>query len=101
MPLNSWNAVYFFDPMMGEEAIRVTGFSGHGAYWVTESLTPSGKSRRAQRERVLRAITAAIESGDEPGEVSEARRKAVEAQHIAAMIEGADEPAKDEGYRVV
>lgn len=69
MPLQHWQEQQYWDPMTAEQAIVVTGFSGHGAYWVKAPLTPPGKSRRVQREELLDKIEAAIESGAEPGEV--------------------------------
>lgn len=69
MPLISWQQTLYFDPQIGADAIRYTGFSGHGSYWASEPMTEPGKSRRAQRDRVLDRIEAAIESGAEPGEV--------------------------------
>lgn len=70
MSLTSWNSWTYYDPMIGDEGICVTGYTGRGAYWIRAALTPSGKSRRAQRDEFLNRISAAIEAGDPPGEVS-------------------------------
>lgn len=64
MPLNSWNSFSHYDPMMGEDAICITGYTGRGAYWIRAPLTPAGKSRRAQRKELLGRIEAAIERDD-------------------------------------
>lgn len=69
MPLQHWQEQNYFDPIIGEQAIAITGFSGSGAFWIKAPLTSPGKSRRAQREELLDKIEAAIESGAEPGEV--------------------------------
>lgn len=70
MPVLSWQETKFYDPINDRDSTRLTGFSGSGAYWVTQPLTPAGKSRRAQREHLLRLIEQAIERGDTPGEVA-------------------------------
>lgn len=69
MPIRHWQEIAFYDPMNDCQAVRISGFSGHGEYWISEALTLPGKSRRAQREAALDRIEAAIERGDEPGEV--------------------------------
>lgn len=68
--MRSWTENKFYDVINDREGIRVTGFSGHGSYWVQAALTPPGRSRRAQREHLLRLIDRAITRGDEPGEVA-------------------------------
>lgn len=70
MPLQSWNAVGYYDPNIGDMAVCFQGFSGHGTYWLSRPAAPGGKSRRAQREWVLTLIEEAIEAGDPPGEVA-------------------------------
>lgn len=70
MPLQAWTETKFYDPINDRESLRITGFSGFGAYWVNQPLTLPGKSRRAQREHLLHLIGRAIERDDTPGEVA-------------------------------
>lgn len=70
MPIKAWNETKFYDPINDRDSLRITGFSGSGAYWVNQPLTPAGKSRRAQRAHLLRLVEKAIECGAEPGEVA-------------------------------
>ena len=70
MPLRSWTKFDFYDPATGDMAVRYTGFSGHGEYWLKLPATPGGKSRRLQRDWALTLIEEAIETGAEPGEVA-------------------------------
>lgn len=70
MPVQAWNEMKYPDMINDGESIRITGFSGHGAYWISQPLTPPGKSRRVQREHLKRLIERAIERDDEPGEVA-------------------------------
>ncbi len=67
--MRHWETTRFYDPIADADSIRYSGFSGSGVYWISEPLTGAGKSRRAQRERLLDRISRAIERGDEPGEV--------------------------------
>lgn len=69
MPLQ-WQETKYYDPINDRDSLRITGFSGHGAYWIAQPLTEAGKSRRAQREHLLNLIERAIERGDAPGEVA-------------------------------
>lgn len=70
LKMRHWDTVRFYDPITDADAMRYNGYSGRGVYWVSEALTGPGKSRRAQRERVLSRISRAIERGDAPGEVT-------------------------------
>ena len=70
MPLTAWSKTDYYDPSTGDMAVRYSGFSGHGTYWLTRPAVSGGKSRREQREWVLDLIERAIERGDEPGEVA-------------------------------
>jgi len=69
MPIQHWDECRFYDPIQGCDAIRFSGHSGCGVYWISEPASPPGKSRRAQRERALDLIQVAIERGDAPGKV--------------------------------
>lgn len=91
--LRTWQTISYYDPIRDADAIRVSGFSGEGEYWVAEAKSPAGKSRRAQRERLLHLIEAAIERGDPPGEVKDDDRQR------PAMDTGDDKaPVADEGW---
>ena len=70
MTIRAWQETFWYDPINDRDSVRVTGFSGHGAYFLNQPLTPPGKSRRAQRQHLLELIDAAIGRGDEPGEVA-------------------------------
>lgn len=80
MPLRAWNKIEFYDMGAGGPAVRYSGFSGHGEYWIARPAPPAGKSRRAQRDWVLTLIAEAIEADDKaraedqpvvgPGEVA-------------------------------
>ena len=71
-----------FDPYLGEEVTTYIGYAGgRWAYTCKMPVGQAGKSRRRQREIALDAIQAAIEAGDEPGEVSEERRDEAERQY--------------------
>ena len=68
--LTSYNEVGFYDPMIDDYAVRISGFSdAPGEWWIREARAPAGKARRLQRERALDLIRMAIEQGCEPGEV--------------------------------
>lgn len=69
MPLTGWTETRYYDPFLDEEGVTITGYSGHGAYWIRQVMAPPGKSRRAQREAALDLIEVAIDTGQEPGEV--------------------------------
>lgn len=69
MPLTAYQQIRFYDPMLDCEAVRISGFSGRGEYWMKLPLDPSGRRRREQKEKALEAIEEAIASGCEPGEV--------------------------------
>jgi hypothetical protein len=83
MPLITWNTVEFYDPATAEDAIMYLGFSGHGTYSIKRPATLPGKSRRQQKNIALDAIEAAIDAGDEPGNVSEKHWKAAEERYLA------------------
>lgn len=70
MPIKAWTETKYYDPTNDSDSLRMTGFSGHGAFWITQPLTLPGKSRRAQREHLLDLIEQAIGRGDEPGVVA-------------------------------
>lgn len=70
MPVLSWQETRYYDPINDRDSLRLTGFSGRGAYWIDRPLSLPGKSRRVQREHLLRLIEQAIERGDTPGEVA-------------------------------
>jgi hypothetical protein len=70
MTIVAWSHWTYFDPMLNETAMCVTGYTGHGAYWIRAPLAPAGKTRRAAREEMLDRIRAAVEAGEQPGEVS-------------------------------
>lgn len=70
MPIQAWTENKYYDPINDRDSVRITGFSGHGAYWISQPATSPGKSRRAQREHLLLLINRAIDRGDEPGEVA-------------------------------
>jgi hypothetical protein len=70
MPLQAWNHIDFYDPTTGEMAVRYSGFSGHGEYWLRLPMTGPGKSRRKQRDWALALLAEAIEADDPPGEVA-------------------------------
>lgn len=70
MPVRAYNETLYYDPMNDRDSIRLTGFSGFGAFWISQPVTQPGKSRRAQREHLLGLIEQAINRGDEPGEVA-------------------------------
>jgi hypothetical protein len=61
MPLRTWIKFDFYDPSTGGMAVRYTGFSGHGEYWLKLPAAPGGKSRREQRDWALTLIEEAIE----------------------------------------
>lgn len=67
--MRHWDEIKFYDPINDTDSLRLTGYSGFGAFWVSEPCSQPGKSRRAQRDRVLSRISRAIERGDKPGEV--------------------------------
>jgi hypothetical protein len=70
-----------YDPYTDQESTTYIGHSGHGTYTCTMPVASEGKSRRKQKEIALDAIEAAIEGGDEPGEVSDERRDEAERQY--------------------
>ena len=90
--LNSWRSWTYFDPLAGEDATCIIGYTGQGAYWVKVLLCPPGKSRRAQRDEMLGRIEAAIAAGDLPGEVSTTGPKPVPKE-----LEGEHGPREDRG----
>ncbi len=61
--------IRFWDPFTDAEAVRISGFSGRGEYWVKRPAAPAGRARRAQMDAALTLIAEAIEAGLEPGEV--------------------------------
>lgn len=69
MPLTAHQTLRFYDPRIDAEAIRISGFSGRGEFWIKQPLAPAGAKRRAQLEESLDLIEQAIEAGLEPGEV--------------------------------
>lgn len=69
MPLTAHQTLRFYDPRIDADAIRISGFSGRGEFWIKEALAPAGAKRREQKERALDLIEQAIEAGLEPGEV--------------------------------
>jgi hypothetical protein len=86
MPLRAFQTITYYDPSLDGEAVKVTGFSGHGAYTVTLLKGAEGRERRQQKEVALDAIEDAIEAGDAPGEVSKAR--VVEAEERWKLEQG-------------
>lgn len=69
--LTGWDETRFYDPISDGDAIRFNGYSGSGTYWITQSATHPGKSRRQQRDRVLTLLQEAIARGDPPGKVED------------------------------
>ena len=70
MPLTAYSKFDYWNPGTGDMAVRYSGFSGHGEYWLSLPAAPGGKSRRGQRDWVLTLIEEAIGRGDNPGEVA-------------------------------
>ena len=65
MPFNGWNSWTYYDPMVSEESVCITGYTGRGAYWAKAPLAAAGRSRRAQADEMRDRITAAIERDDQ------------------------------------
>lgn len=70
MPLNSYQIIFHYDPGLDAEAICVIGNTGRGSYWIRTRKAPEGRKRREQKTELLARLAAAIEKGQEPGEVS-------------------------------
>lgn len=90
MAMTAWQQTLYYDPIRGCDAIRYSGFSGSGVYWVTEPVTEPGKSRRAQRDRVLAWLEIAIERGDPPGEVDGVEMEYLRGRSATGQDEDAD-----------
>lgn len=67
--MTAWQDTKYYDPINDRDSIRITGYTGFGAFWISQPLTLPGKSRRAQREHLLYLLEQAIKRGDPPGEV--------------------------------
>jgi hypothetical protein len=71
MPLRTWRQYRFYDVTNDCDAVRISGFSGHGEYWVARPVAQGGKSRRQQLDEALDQIEAAIDAEAQPGEVTD------------------------------
>ena len=85
--LVTWEETRYYDMIADCDMIRFTGFSGYGSYWLAEPAASAGRSRRAQKERVLDAIEDAIKAEAEPGEVTEERTAAARLRKQKRMME--------------
>jgi hypothetical protein len=62
MPILQYQTLRFYDPQLDAEAIRISGFSGRGEFWMKQPFAPAGRKRREQLAEALELIEEAIDA---------------------------------------